>query len=111
MNRVSADVTQDPNTGAYYHLVRVAVPEEEVGPLENVNLIPGAPMEIFLQTDERTVLSYVVRPLRDKIMRMSGNTVLSLLDTACFPVQAGKFPVLDLGNSGPPPFKLAISRD
>ncbi len=70
MNRVSADVTQDPNTGAYYYLVRVAVPEEEVGPLENVNLIPGVTMEIFLQTDEQTVLSYVVRPLGDQIMRM-----------------------------------------
>jgi hypothetical protein len=63
------------------------------------------------RADERTVLSYVVRPLRDQIMRMFREYMLSLLDTACFPVQTGKFPVLDLGNSGPPPYKLAISRD
>jgi HlyD family secretion protein len=45
------------------------VPEDEVGRLEDLRLIPGMPTEIFLQTDARTVLSYLVRPLRDQIMR------------------------------------------
>jgi HlyD family secretion protein len=69
VTRVSADVTQDLKTGAYYYLVRVAVPEEEVARLENVKLIPGMPVDIFLQTDERTVMSYLVRPLHDQITR------------------------------------------
>ena len=69
VSRVSADVTQDQKTGAYYYLIRVAVLEEEVVRLEDLKLIPGMPTEIFLQTDARTVLSYLVRPLHDQITR------------------------------------------
>jgi HlyD family secretion protein len=69
VSRISADVTQDPKTGVYYYLVRVTVPEQELARLEDVNLIPGMPVELFLQTDERTVLSYLIRPLQDQIQR------------------------------------------
>ena len=69
VNRISAEVAQDLMTGAYYYLVRVAVPEKEVARLEGGKLIPGMPVEIFLQTDERTVLSYLVRPMQDQITR------------------------------------------
>jgi HlyD family secretion protein len=69
VSRVSADVTQDAKTGVYYYLIRAAVPETEVARLEDLRLIPGMPVEIFMQTDARTVLSYLVRPLRDQIMR------------------------------------------
>jgi HlyD family secretion protein len=69
VSRMSADVTQDPKTGVYYYLVRVAVPEDELARLDDVKLIPGMPVDIFLQTDERTVLSYLIKPLQDQITR------------------------------------------
>jgi len=37
--------------------------------LGNVKLVPGMPIEAFVQTTPRTVLSYLVRPLHDQIAR------------------------------------------
>jgi hypothetical protein len=34
-----------------------------------VKLVPGMPVDTFLETSERTVLSYLVKPLRDQIMK------------------------------------------
>jgi HlyD family secretion protein len=69
VSRISADVTQDPKTGAYFYTIRISVPESEMKRLEGIKLVPGMPVEVFLQTDARTVMSYLVRPLRDQIMR------------------------------------------
>lgn len=66
---VSADVTQDAKTGVSYFAVRIAVPDEEVARLKGVTLVPGMPVESFIQTGERTVISYLVKPIRDQIMR------------------------------------------
>jgi HlyD family secretion protein len=66
---ISPDIVTDPKTGAAYYLMRVRVPPEELSRLGHVTLIPGMPVEIFVQTHERTVLSYLVKPLRDQIMR------------------------------------------
>jgi len=35
----------------------------------DVKLVPGMPVDTFLETSERTVLSYLVKPLRDQIMK------------------------------------------
>jgi HlyD family secretion protein len=32
-------------------------------------MIPGMPVEAFVQTGERTLLSYLIKPLRDQLMR------------------------------------------
>jgi membrane fusion protein, type I secretion system len=66
---VSADVTQDAKTGVSYFAVRVAVPDEEVARLKGTTLVPGMPVESFIQTGERTVISYLVKPIRDQVMR------------------------------------------
>jgi HlyD family secretion protein len=34
-----------------------------------VKLVPGMPVEAFIKTGERTVVSYLVKPLRDQITR------------------------------------------
>ena len=67
--RISADVAQDQKSGAYYYTVRIAVPESEIKHLEGLKLIPGMPVEAFIQTSERKVLSYLIRPLHDQIAR------------------------------------------
>jgi HlyD family secretion protein len=66
---VSADVTQDAKTGSSYFAVRIAVPDAEVARLKGTTLVPGMPVESFIQTGERTVISYLVKPLRDQVMR------------------------------------------
>ena len=66
---VSADVSQDAKTGTSYFAVRIAVPDEQVDRLKGATLVPGMPVESFIQTGERTVISYLVKPMRDQIMR------------------------------------------
>ncbi len=70
VNRIAADTTTDQRTGQSYYLVRIAMTADEVKRLgEGVKLTPGMPVEAFIQTGERTMLSYLVKPLHDQLMR------------------------------------------
>jgi HlyD family secretion protein len=67
--RVSPDVTTDQRSGQSYYTIRVSMPPQEVARLGEVKLIPGMPVEAFVQTGDRTMLSYLIKPLRDQLMR------------------------------------------
>jgi HlyD family secretion protein len=69
VTRVSPDVTTDQRTGQSYYTIRVSLPPEEVARLGEVKLIPGMPVEAFVQTGDRTMLSYLIKPLSDQLMR------------------------------------------
>jgi HlyD family secretion protein len=69
VTRLSPDATTDQRTGQSYYTVRVSMPPEEVAKLGDVRLIPGMPVEAFVQTGDRTMLSYLVKPLHDQFMR------------------------------------------
>lgn len=69
VTRVSPDVTTDQRTGQSYYTIRVSMPPQEVARLGEVKLIPGMPVEAFVQTGERTMLSYLIKPLSDQLMR------------------------------------------
>jgi multidrug efflux pump subunit AcrA (membrane-fusion protein) len=38
-------------------------------PVTGLRLVSGMPVETFVQTGERTVMSYLVKPLHDQIMK------------------------------------------
>jgi HlyD family secretion protein len=69
VSRVSPDVTTEQRTGQSYYTIRVSMPPEEIARLGDVKLIPGMPVEAFVQTGERTVISYLMKPLHDQFMR------------------------------------------
>ena len=69
VSRVSPDVTTDQRTGQTYYTIRVSMPLQEIARLGDVKLIPGMPVEAFVQTGDRTVMSYLMKPLRDQLMR------------------------------------------
>ena len=70
VTRVSADVTTNQRTGQSYYTIRVSMPPKEVARLgEDVKIIPGMPVEAFVQTGDRTMLSYLMKPLSDQLMR------------------------------------------
>ena len=69
VSRVSADITQDPKTGASFYTVRIALPESEIARLNGLKLMPGMPVESFIKTEERTVVSYLTKPLQDHIAK------------------------------------------
>ncbi|HTO67190.1 MAG TPA: HlyD family type I secretion periplasmic adaptor subunit [Bradyrhizobium sp.] len=69
VSRVSPDVTTEQRTGQSYYTIRVSMPPEEIARLGDVKLIPGMPVEAFVQTGDRTMLSYLMKPLHDQLMR------------------------------------------
>jgi HlyD family secretion protein len=69
VTRVSPDTTTDQRTGQSYYTIRVSMPSQEIARLGDVKLIPGMPVEAFVQTGERTLLSYLLKPLSDQLMR------------------------------------------
>jgi len=69
VSRVSPDVTTDQRTGQSYYTIRVSMSAQEIARLGDVKLIPGMPAEAFVQTGDRTMLSYLIKPLSDQLMR------------------------------------------
>ena len=92
VKRISADAVRDVETGRSWYLVEVAV----IGPVESdgvgflaggrdraisiaapgprrsagdLNLTPGMPVEVHIQTEERSPISYLAKPLTDYFLR------------------------------------------
>lgn len=66
---VSADVSTDLKTGMSFYTVRVAIPDEGLTRLQGLRLVPGMPVESFIQTAPRTVVSYLIRPIADQMTK------------------------------------------
>jgi len=66
---VSADLTQEQRTGATYYTARVLLKPEELAKLGSSKLVPGMPVDVFIKTQSRTALSYLIKPLRDQAQR------------------------------------------
>ena len=66
---IAADVTQDEHTGVFYYTVRIAVPQTELAQLKDLKIVPGMPVEVFVQTGSRSAFSYLLKPLTDQVMR------------------------------------------
>jgi HlyD family secretion protein len=69
VGQIAADTTTDQRTGQNYYITRIALPTEELSRLGDVRIIPGMPAEVFIQTGERQVLSYLIKPIRDQLAR------------------------------------------
>ena len=67
--RIGADTTTDQRTGRTYYSVRIAMTNDEIKRLGDVKLTPGMPVEAYIETGERTMLSYLIKPLHDQLMR------------------------------------------
>lgn len=50
-----------------FYTLRISVPESELKRLGNLKLIPGMPVEAFVQTTPRTVLTFLTKSLGDQI--------------------------------------------
>jgi HlyD family secretion protein len=68
VSRIAADTTTDQRTGQSYYLVRIAMSAQELKRLGDVRLTPGMPVEAFIETGERTMMSYLLKPLHDQLM-------------------------------------------
>jgi len=66
--QVSADRTVDEKTGAPYYKIRVRVTPEGVKLIAQHKLAiqPGMPADLFVKTGERTMMSYLFKPVLDR---------------------------------------------
>lgn len=69
LEQLAVDLTVDKQTGGAFYLARLSIPREELARLEKLSLTAGMPAEVFFETGDRTMLSYIVKPLRDQIDR------------------------------------------
>ena len=67
---VSADLLQDQVTGESYYSARIRIDDQAIAELPpEIELSVGMPTEVFITTDPRTVLSYLVQPLTESLRR------------------------------------------
>lgn len=69
LTHISGDVSEDPKTGQIYYVGRIEIDAQSLGELGEKRLIPGMPVEVFVTTEQRTALSYFVKPFSDQIER------------------------------------------
>lgn len=67
---ISADTIKESRNfdDGYYH-VKVALKEDALQALSDYTLIPGMPAEVFLRTETRTPISYLLKPFTDYLER------------------------------------------
>lgn len=69
VTRISADALIDEATRAAYYRAEIAISPGETDRLAGLALLPGMPVEVFIQTGERSPLAYLVKPLADYFTR------------------------------------------
>ncbi|MBU1336421.1 MAG: HlyD family type I secretion periplasmic adaptor subunit [Alphaproteobacteria bacterium] len=68
VDSISPDLVRDSATGVQYYSVRVDIADTERDKLPGgAALVPGMPAESFFQTGERTVWSYLMAPIQDRL--------------------------------------------
>lgn len=67
--RVGADLSRDPQSVESFYVLRIKADEKAIEKIGGLSLVPGMPVEAFIQTGDRTALSYIVKPLNDQIAR------------------------------------------
>jgi hypothetical protein len=58
-----------PEKRRSYYRARISLSKDEMGRLRGAKLLPGTPAEAFIRTDDRSVLSYFVKPIQGQIER------------------------------------------
>lgn len=69
VKRISPDALTDERTGASYYTAEVAIGDEGLHQLDGLTLVAGMPVEAFIQTGERSPLSYLTEPFTEFFSR------------------------------------------
>lgn len=64
---VAPDLVTDERTGASYYPLRIRPKLESLAKLKGLSLYPGMPAEVFIKIADRTVMSYLTKPLTDQM--------------------------------------------
>lgn len=69
LSQISADAVVDPATNLPYYRAEVTIPTDQLARLGDLDLVPGMPAEVFIQTGERSPMAYFLKPLADYFTR------------------------------------------
>lgn len=69
LTRIAAERTVDERSGQSFYTVRLEANDDQLRKLGELKLVPGMPVEAFIQTGDRSLLSYITKPLRDQLSR------------------------------------------
>ncbi len=69
ITQVSADALTDQRTQATFYRAEIELDPGEREKLGGVTLLPGMPVEAFIQTDMRSPMAYLLKPFKDYFMR------------------------------------------
>ncbi|WP_420232983.1 hypothetical protein ACN079_29870 [Pseudomonas sp. ABY48] len=67
--RLSGDLIQDERTGAGFYRAGIRLSKGELTRMPGLTLVPGMPVESLIKTGDRTVLSYLLKPISDHAQR------------------------------------------
>ena len=68
VTQVAAAAINDPNSGQSYYLATAEV-TGDLTQLGDRGLVPGMPVEVFVQTQEQVAIAYLVKPFTDQVTR------------------------------------------
>ncbi len=66
---IAADATTNEASTAAYYRVEINLEQEGIEGEETPELLPGMPVEVYLRTEDRTPMSYFLKPLSDQLAR------------------------------------------
>ncbi|MFC0199807.1 HlyD family type I secretion periplasmic adaptor subunit [Paracoccus rhizosphaerae] len=69
LDRISADALIDEATRTPYYRAEISIPPQELDKLGELALVPGMPVEVYIQTGDRSPMAYLVKPLADYFNR------------------------------------------
>ncbi|UWQ05756.1 HlyD family type I secretion periplasmic adaptor subunit [Aliiroseovarius crassostreae] len=69
VQRISPDTMLDEHSGLTYYEAIVTPDDMSAPGLDKLEILPGMPVEVFLKTEDRTPLSYLLKPLTDYFRR------------------------------------------
>jgi HlyD family secretion protein len=65
ITRVSADIVTDNRTGVQFYTADAVPDSGEIAKLDGKDLLPGMPVEVFIQTGSHSPLAYILKPFTD----------------------------------------------
>lgn len=65
VHNISGDAFTDEQNGRRYYRIELVLNPGEMDRLGDVDLLPGMPVDTFIQTSERSPMAYFIKPLAD----------------------------------------------
>ncbi|MCX7890404.1 MAG: HlyD family type I secretion periplasmic adaptor subunit [Rhodobacteraceae bacterium] len=69
VTQVAPATTVDKATGQAFYTAQIGLTEAEKAKLGDLVLLPGMPTEVYIATQEQTVMAYLAKPIMDQVER------------------------------------------